>query len=117
MAAAISSPIVSVGRDQPHLGIAADRAGIGDPVAGPEIGDAVADRFDRAGALHARDEGQGHRIEPGAVIDIDEIQPDGAMAQPDLAGARFADRDLLPLEHFGAAGLVDANGMRHGRVL
>ena len=43
-----------VGVDQPRLGIAADRPRIGDPVAGRDTGDALADRLDDAGALDAR---------------------------------------------------------------
>jgi hypothetical protein len=35
------------------------------------------------------------------------------MAQPNLPLSRFAELDLLPLEHFGAAGLRKSDSVRH----
>ena len=43
-----------VGVDQPLFGIAADRSGIGDAVAGLHVGDAGPDRFDESRRLRRR---------------------------------------------------------------
>ena len=45
------------------------------------------------------------------MIDVDEVEAGGFLAEPDLAGAGLADLDLFPLEDFGPAGL-DGFGSR-----
>ena len=95
--------------DQPGFGIGADGRCVGDPVARFQMGDAGADRIDDTRRLHARHERQRQRVEAGAVIDIDVVQPDCGLLQPDLAGTRLADLDLVPLQHFGTAGLMDSD--------
>jgi hypothetical protein len=102
-----------VGVDQPLLGIAADRSGISDPVARLHIGDVRSDRFDQAGALHARGERQLLRVEPGAVIDVDEVEPGGFLLEPDLARAGLTDLDILPLEDLRPSGIMDSDRARH----
>jgi hypothetical protein len=57
-----------------------------------------------------------HRIDTRAVIDVDEIQADRRVADARLARTGLADLHFLPDQNFGTAGLVKANGMRHGRA-
>ena len=105
----------TIGRDQARFGIGTDRRrAIGDAVAGLQIGDAGADFLDHARRLAAEPARQLRRVKPGAVIDIDEVQPHRGMADAGLAGAGLAEIDLLPDQNFGAAGFVKADGMRHG---
>ena len=61
--------------------------------------------------------GNGERVQPGPVVGVDEIDPDGGVPDAGLALAGFADLDVLPAEDLGAAGLVDADGFRHGVFL
>src|SRR5216684_3378495 len=89
------------------------QAGIGYAVAFLQVGHARADRLDHARALVARDLRQLHRIEPRALIGVDEIDADGGVAHAHLALARLADRDVLELEHFRTALLVVADCFRH----
>src|SRR5688572_15389094 len=51
------------------------------------------------------------------MIDVDEVEARGVLADPDLAGAGIADLDLFPLQNLGAAGLMDSDGAGHGRRL
>ena len=105
----------AIGRDQAGFGIGADRRGaIGDAVAGLDVRDAGADFLDHARGLAAKPARQLRRIKPGAVVDIDEVQADRGVADTGFAGTGLAELDLLPDQNFGAAGFVEADGMRHG---
>ena len=53
-------------------------------------------------------------INAGAIIDVDEVQPDRGVADARLARTGLSDRDFLPDQNFGTAGFVKANGVRHG---
>jgi hypothetical protein len=52
------------------------------------------------------------RVKAGAVIDVDEVEARGFLAQPRLAGAGLADLDLLPFEDLGSSGLMDSDRVR-----
>lgn len=92
-------------------GIGTGRSGeIADQVAGRELADIGPDRLDDARRFIAKARRQLGRIEAGADIDVDEIEADRFVADQDLAGTRLADRQRLGGEHFGPAGLVEANG-------
>ena len=92
------------------LGVRADRAAIGDPVAGLELLDRRTDLDDLARALVARRERQLRRlIKAVAVTDVQIIDPDRVLAKPDLARTRLRQIDLLEHKDFGTAGLVNAN--------
>ena len=105
----------AIGRDQPRLGIGADRGGaIGDAVARLQIGDAGADFLDHAGRLAAETARQLARINAGAIVDVDEVQSDRGVANPRLARTGLAELDLLPDQNLGTTGLVKADRMRHG---
>ena len=92
------------------LGVGAERRGVGDAVAGLEILDALADRDDFARAFVAGREGpRRRRIEAGAIIDVEIIDADGAMAHARFAGPGRRELDILQTHDVGRAGLVDAN--------
>jgi hypothetical protein len=69
-------------------GVGAEIVIIGDAVAGMKIGHAGPDRHHLAGGFIAGDERQSRRlVEPGAVVDVDEVEADGMLADTDLAGS------------------------------
>ncbi len=106
------------GRQQPRLGVRPGRAaGVGDPVARTDDGHARADRLDDPGRFAPQPARQRDRVQPGPVVGVDEVDPDGGVPDPGLSLAGLADLDVLPAHDFGPAGLGDANGFRHGRVL
>jgi hypothetical protein len=45
------------------------------------------------------------------------VDPDGGVPDAGLPRARLADLDVLPAHDLGAAGLVNSNRFRHGRLL
>ena len=51
---------------------------------------AFAHGFDDASGLHSRRGWQLHRVKPGALTDIDEVQSAGAVTDPDLTGTGFS---------------------------
>ena len=103
-----------VGRHHAHVGIGALRAEqVADAVAGLDVGDAGAHRLDDADGVGAEAVGQRQRIAAGAEIDVDEVDRHVGVAHARLAGPGLADLDRLELEHFGAAGLVEADGVGH----
>ena len=55
--------------------------------------------------------GSGDRIEPGAMIGVDEVEPDRQVLQPHLALARRRQVDLHPFHLLRPAGLLDADGV------
>ncbi len=108
----------TVGRDEALLRVAAEDAGIGDPVADLDIDHVLADREHFPcpfRADHGRKRWQ--RVESRAVVDVDEIHADGALADQRLAGAGRADVDRLPDERLGTTGSVKADRMSQGRAL
>ena len=103
------------GRRDSRLRIGADRSGaVANPVADAEIADLGADRLDHAGGLEAEPRRQRHLVGTGAVIDVDEVEADGGMLQPNLASAGGANLDVLPGHYLGAAVAIDADRFGHG---
>jgi hypothetical protein len=70
------------------------------------VRDALAHRFDDAGAFHAQLQRHRQLVQAGALVDVDEVQADGLVADADLAGAGLADLDVDDLHLLGAAMLV-----------
>jgi hypothetical protein len=72
-----------------------------DSVADRPAGHPCANLIDDAGALEPRDEWELHRVEPAAVVDVDEVDP--CCSEPDahltLAGYRIGH--LHPLKDIG----------------
>ncbi len=89
-------------------------AGIGGAVAGLQVRHALAHRLDHARGFHAELQRHRERIEPAALVGVDEVEADGLVADADLAGAGLADLDVDDLEFLGTAGRIDANGFAHG---
>ena len=123
IAAAATSSLTSpgsgddhVGGDHPPGGVGPDRAEtIADTVALGEIDDFGTDRVDDAGRLEPEAARQREWIEPGAVIGVDEVDPDRGVADADLAASGVADGDRFVGEHVGPPGGGEANGeIGHG---
>ena len=101
------------GRHHARLRIrAVRRTGVGDAVARGDVGDALANRLDDAGAFHAEAAWQGLRIQAGAEVDVDVVQADRMVAHRRLAGTRCGQRHVLPRHHFRSANGVDADRLR-----
>jgi len=71
--------------------------------------DAVADRHDLTGALGTGDERQRHRVQAGAVVDVDVVDADATEADEHLTGPRLRVGHVLEREHLGTAGLMDTD--------
>ncbi len=79
-----------------------------------EIGDARSDGHDLAGGLVAGNERQAWRlVEPGAEIDVDEVEADGVLAYPHLARSGGCDFHILIHQGFRPSHLVHAHGLGH----
>ena len=67
-------------RQAARLAVGTERsAGVGRPVAGHNISDPGADRFDDPGTLEAQTTRQGQRVEAAAVVGIDVVEADRLM--------------------------------------
>src|ERR1700735_293004 len=96
------------------LRIGARRAGVSDSIAGLQSLDRRTDLDHLARAFGPRRERRlGRRVETAAMIDVDEVDADRVLAQPDLTLARRRQLDLLKAHDFRAAGLIYADGA-HG---
>jgi hypothetical protein len=103
-----------LGRHHPHFAVRARHvARIGRAVTDFQVRDALAHRLDHTGAFHAQGQGQRVGVQTRALIDIDEVQPAGVVADPDFAGARRADLEVYHLHRFGAAVLLDLDCLAH----
>jgi DNA-binding response OmpR family regulator len=93
-------------RHRGALGVGADYAGPRDPLAFADPGHPLAESGDRTGALLAERRRQGDRVEPGALVDVDEVDARRFQADQDLAGRRPGDRHGLDAERLRTAGFV-----------
>jgi len=101
----------ALGRHHAQVAIAARRlAGVGHPVTHPQVRDALTHRLHHARGFHAQLHGKLHRVQAAALIHVNEIQPHGTVANPNLTRAGVAHRHLHQPQLFGAAMLVDADG-------
>ena len=104
----------TVGGDHPLGRIAAQRAGIGDAVAGLHGGHACADSHHRAGALLADDQRHHRRlVQARPEIHVDVVEPDRLLLDQRLALSGLGARHVLPFHHLGTARRVDADGLDH----
>src|SRR5262249_24902040 len=92
-------------------------AQVADAVAGLDLGDANAYRLDHAHRIAAQSVGQLQRVAADAVVDVDEVGGNERVAPPGPARAGLADLARFVPEHFGSAGLVEADDMSHGTLL
>jgi len=99
--------------------MAADRqAGIGDAIARGEVRNAGTDRINDAGAFDAEHRRKrGHRIEPAALIDVDEVHANRCLAQAHFAGSRWRQFDFSDGEHFGPASCSHGYNLGHCLLL
>src|SRR5690606_18668377 len=104
----------AIGGDDAQLAVSAGYVSdIGDAVTRSDMTYARADRLDDAGSFSARCERKGRLIQAGALIDVEEIEPDGGVSNEHFARAGCGNFDGPPLEHFRPAVSMDADGVRH----
>ena len=99
--------------DQPLFGIAAGRPRIGHTIADVHVGDVGSDRLHHARALDARGERELLRVQPSAVIDVNEIEAGGLLSKLYLSTFGLLDLDVFPLEDIGSSGFMDSDGVWH----
>jgi hypothetical protein len=77
------------------------------------MGDALAHGLDRARPFHAQLQRHGQGVQPGALVHVDEVEPNGRMKNAHLAraGVTHGHRDQLHL--LGATRLLNLNGFGH----
>ena len=95
-----------------HVG-AGLRVRVGDAIAGRETPHPATDLLDDARRLASGHQRQRALVEPGALVHIDEIEPDRGVADQHFAAAGVAGRNLLPAKDLGTAICVDADAVRH----
>ena len=107
-----------MGGHDAHFGIGAERpVAIAHAVADFELGHAGSDGVDQAGGFGADAGGHRVRVESGAHIGVDIVKADGGIAHAHLALSRLADGYLLPLQHLGAACLLELDCHGHAALL
>ncbi len=104
------------GGDGHLFGVAAAGEQGADAVAGLPLLDALTDRFDLAGGLHADDRRRARwrRVEAATLQDVGAVDRGAVHADQHLAGGGDGVGDLAQAHHLGIAGLVDDNGT-HGQ--
>ncbi len=105
-----------VRRDTAYLSVGPRRnPGITHPVSGLEAGDIGAYRLDHAGAFqaqHGRKRRQ--RIEPGTMVNVDKIEPDGLLTQPHCTRARQAGVVVFPFQDGRVTRCMNDDCFGHG---
>ena len=96
------------------LGVGSKDAAVGDTVTRLDVDHAAADRLDQTGTFHADDRRETRIfVEAGPEINVDEVYPDGKMADQEFARPRGRARHVFPQEDLGTAIGVNADGFRH----
>jgi len=78
------------------------------------VRDPVADGVDQAGGLHAQGQGHGKRVQAAALADIDEVEPNGLVADAHLARTGIPHRDIDKAQPLWACVMVDLDGFDDG---
>jgi hypothetical protein len=86
---------------------------VGDAVADFDLADARADGLDYARCLAAEHRGKRHRIQAGALVGIDEVEPDRRVPDAHLARTGVGDLDAVPAQNFRAAVRMNSHRMCH----
>ena len=102
-----------IGLDEPHLGIAAGRTGIGHPIADFQTAHIRGDCLYGPCAFEARDKGKRPRVVSGAMINVNVVQARGRLAQAHLTRPGLTDIDRCPVQNLGSARLPNLDRMRH----
>ena len=82
-------------------------AGIGRAIAYLEVRDALAHGLDNARGFHAQLQRHGQSVQTAALVNVDEVQANGFVANANLARAGLAHRNVNQFELFWATVLVD----------
>ncbi len=90
---------------------------VGDPVARHEVGDARTDGFDDTHALMSRNGRELRGVQPSTLVDVDEIEPDSGMTDPDLFRTGVACFDGFPTQNIGIAIGMESDRVSHSRKL
>ena len=99
--------------DHRELGVARAQH-VGDAVAGPNLGDVGADRLDDTGGFASRCERSFERVQPSAVVDVDEVDADRFDANQRFSRPRFRDRNIVERECFRSSRSADSYSL-HAR--
>ncbi len=91
------------------LGVGADVHRVRDAIAGARLVDAVAHRLDHARRFRAGHERERQRVEPAAVIHVEEVHADRFSAHQRFTARRRRAIDLFQHQRLGAAGAVHAD--------
>ena len=89
------------------------RTGIRSAVAGFQMRDALTHSFHHARGFHAQTMRHGQRVQTGAVVDVDEIQTHGFVANANFTGTGVAHAHVHQMQFVGATGFVEMNGFAH----
>ena len=101
-----------------RFAVAAGRvAGVSRTVARMQVRHALAHCLDDARAFHAQQQRQRVGVQAGALVDVDEVQAAGVVANADFARARRADLAVDDVHLLGAAEGGDLDGAWHERLL
>ena len=96
------------------LGVGAGRvADVGDAVVHAQRRDALPDLEHDARGFPADAARQRHRVEPAAVVGIDEVDADRGVADADLALADASRLEVLEAQDLGSTMLMDADAAGH----
>ena len=87
-----------------------------DAVADLEIAHARTDGFHHTRRLPAKPGRQRAAVQPGALVDVDEVESDGRLPHQCLAAPRGNGRDFFPAHHFRTAVGMDSDGVGHGHT-
>ena len=99
----------TVGRDHRELGVSPEHAGVGDAIAELHVAGAGSHLRHGSGRFLPGGERQRYRVQPAALIDVDEVHSRGGDLQDHLPGPRLGRWHVLVLQHLGTAGGVNAH--------
>src|SRR6185295_5750286 len=104
----------AIGGNQARLRVRSRRpSGVTHAIASLDTRHAFADVFHYAGSFQADAARKRHRIQARAVIGVDEVQADRGIADPRLSVRRIAYFDIIELEDFRPASLVETYRLCH----
>jgi hypothetical protein len=85
-------------------------AGVGSTITHLEVSDTLAYSFHNARGFHAQFEGHGQAIKATALVNVNEVEANGFVANANFTGARLAHCDIHQFELFWTTVLVDLDG-------
>jgi hypothetical protein len=85
-------------------------AGISGTIAHLEVCHALTHGFHNARSFHAQLEGHGQGVQTAALVDVNEVQANGFVANANFTRPRLTDCDVDQFELFWTTVLVDLDG-------